>query len=297
MIDNALLGHLLDGLNSDITLIFVGDHNQLPSVGPGDVLRDLIASSKIPVIELNDLYRQKENSYIITLAHEIKEGIISERLNSKQDDYNFIECHRNNISSYIVELCEKALAKGYSDKEIQVLIPMYKGINGIDNINVMLQNVFNPKKNNQEEFIYNNIKYRVGDKVLQIKNNNDLNISNGDIGTVKNIDYKDKEYVITIDFNDELYEYTPKDFEDIRLGYAISIHKSQGSEFDIVILPMDLSYNRMLYRKLIYTAVTRAKKSLLIVGEKEAFIKSIKNQKEIVRKTSLDDKLLELFNN
>jgi exodeoxyribonuclease V alpha subunit len=293
MIDNSLLFHLFSGLPNNIKMIFVGDHNQLPSVLPGEILKDLIDCGKVPVIELNDLYRQKENSYIISLAHDIKDGIVDNNINEKKDDYNFIEARSSDIKEILVQLCIKALEKGYSYKEIQVLIPMYKGINGIDNINIALQNVFNPKKENEIIFDYNNVEYRIGDKVLQTKNNNDLNISNGDIGTIENIIYKDLEYTILIDFNDEIFEYNKKDFEDIRLGYAISIHKAQGSEFDIVILPMDLSYNRMLYRKLIYTAVTRAKKSLMVIGNLEAFRTSILNKREEKRYTSLSNRLFE----
>lgn len=296
MLDNFLLTNMLKGLPSNIKIIFVGDHNQLPSVGPGEVLKDLIMCDKVPVVKLDDLYRQKEDSYIISLAHNIKDGIINEKYDHKHDDYNFIEVDKSNIKNIIYELCQKALEKGYSYKEIQVLIPMYKGINGIDNINIMLQTVFNPKIKGNKDFIHNNITYRTGDKVLQIKNNNDLNISNGDIGTIENILYKDGEYSILIDFNDELVEYRPKDFDDIRLGYAISIHKSQGSEFEIIILPMDMSYKRMLYRKLLYTAVTRAKKSLMIIGSKEAFKHAIINQREQVRKTSLKDRLDKITN-
>jgi exodeoxyribonuclease V alpha subunit len=293
MIDNSLLFHLFSGLPNNIKMIFVGDHNQLPSVLPGEILKDLIDCGKVPVIELNDLYRQKENSYIISLAHDIKDGIVDNNINEKKDDYNFIEARSSDIKEILVQLCIKALEKGYSYKEIQVLIPMYKGINGIDNINIALQNVFNPKKENEITFAYNNVEYRIGDKVLQTKNNNDLNISNGDIGTIENIIHKDLEYTILIDFNDEIFEYNKKDFEDIRLGYAISIHKAQGSEFDIVILPMDLSYNRMLYRKLIYTAVTRAKKSLMVIGNLEAFRTSILNKREEKRYTSLSNRLFE----
>jgi exodeoxyribonuclease V alpha subunit len=291
MIDNSLLFHLFEGLPNNIKMIFVGDHNQLPSVGPGEILKDLINSLEVPVIELNDLYRQKENSYIITLAHNIKNGIIPTDYETKRSDYNFIEARKGDIKDYIVKLCEKALSKGYSHSEIQVLIPMYKGINGIDNINNTLQDIFNPYNEKSLTFTHNNVTYRIGDKVLQIKNNNDLNISNGDIGIIENIIYSDDEYTILINFNDEIFEYTKKDFDDIRLGYAISIHKAQGSEFDIVIMPMDLAYNRMLYRKLIYTGVTRAKTSLMIVGEKEAFERSILNQREEKRKTSLSERL------
>lgn len=295
MIDHFLLFHLFEGLPTNIKLVFVGDHNQLPSVGPGEILRDLINSEYIPTIELNALYRQKETSYIVSLAHEIKEGLIPSKFDTKQDDYNFVEARRGDIQSYIIQLCQKALEKGYSYKEIQILVPMYKGINGIDAINKELQDVFNHRDEGEITFTHNGVTYRIGDKVLQIKNNNDLNISNGDIGTIENIIYSDGEYSILIDFNDEILEYSSKDFDDIRLGYAISIHKAQGSEFDIVILPMDLSYNRMLYRKLIYTAITRAKKSLMLVGEKEAFIKAVKNEREEKRKTSLTEHIKNFY--
>lgn len=291
MIDNFLLTNLFTGLPSNIKLIFVGDHNQLPSVGPGDVLKDLINSKKIKTIELNDLYRQKEGSYIISLAHEIKDGIIDNDFTKKRDDYNFIEASKGDIKTYILKLCENAIQKGYSYKDIQVLVPMYKGINGIDSMNGMLQDVFNPKADRKNTFISNNVEYRVGDKVLQIKNNNDLNVSNGDIGVIRSINLKDSEYTIEIDFSYDIIEFSKKDFEDIRLGYAISIHKAQGSEFDIVVMPMDSAYSRMLYRKLIYTGITRAKKTLMIVGEKDAFIKAIMNNKERIRKTSLSRRL------
>jgi len=287
MIDNFLLYNLFKGLSNNVKMILVGDHNQLPSVGPGQILKDLIESENVPVIKLSNLYRQKEDSYIVTLAHNINEGIIPPELTLKKEDYNFIRVRKSDICDAVLMLCQKALEKGYSYKEIQVLIPMYKGVNGIDAMNIMLQDVFNPVNDKNNTFTHNNVTYRVGDKVLQIKNNNDLNISNGDIGTIENIVYKNNEYIIYIDFNDEIYEYSAKDFDDIRLGYAISIHKSQGSEFDIVILPMDLSYNRMLYRKLIYTAVTRAKRSLMVVGEIEALNKAIINEREEIRKTSL----------
>lgn len=296
MLDNFLLANLLKGLPPNIKIIFVGDQNQLPSVGPGEILKDLIMSQHIPVIELDDLYRQQEDSYIISLAHDIKDGLINEGFDAKHDDYNFVEVDRLNIKNIIHDLCLKALKKGYSYKDIQVLIPMYKGINGIDNINTMLQAVFNPETKKNNQFIHNNITYRTGDKVLQTKNNNDLNISNGDIGTIEDIQYENSQYSIMIDFNDEIVEYKPKDFDDIKLGYAISIHKSQGSEFEIVILPIEASYRRMLYRKLIYTAVTRAKKSLMIIGSQEAFKYAVINERELTRKTSLKSRLDKITN-
>lgn len=292
MIDNLLLKNLLDGLNNDIKLIMVGDHNQLPSVLPGQILKDLIDSDVVPVVKLNELYRQKEDSYIVNLAHEIRLGNVSEDLYLKKADYTFIECNKYDVEQMIVELCKKAINKNYSYKDVQLLVPMYKGINGIDNLNKKLQDIFNPKDKNKNEIEYNNIKYREGDKILQIKNVSDYDVSNGDIGIIDYIGNEKDNYKILIDFDGELIEYTKGDLEFVRLGYAISIHKAQGSEFDIVIIPMDLSFSRMLYRKLIYTAVTRAKKSLTLIGEKEALIRSISNVREDVRKTTLKDLLL-----
>ena len=189
-----------------------------------------------------------------------------------------ISCFNNN--KLISELCKKALEKGYTYNQLQVLVPMYKGANGIDNLNNKLQDIFNPKQDNKDEFIYNEVIFREGDKVLQTKNINDLEISNGDIGIIDSITKTNNNVKAIINFDGIVVEFTKKNFEDLKLGYAISIHKSQGSEFEIVIMPMDISYKRMLYRKLIYTGITRAKKSLIIVGEKEAFIYGIKRVEE-----------------
>ena len=283
MIDNFLLNSLFMGLKNDIKLILVGDHNQLPSVGSGQVLKDLIESNKLPVIELDELYRQRENSYIITLAHKIRKGELSDEYKTNKDDYQFIKCHREEIKEVVRRLCEEAIIRNDNYKDIQVLVPMYKGLNGIDNMNEMLQNIFNPKDNNKQELEYQGIIYREGDKVLQIKNNNELGISNGDIGFIEKFIKVDDKTNILIDFDGEIVTYSLKEFEDITLGYAISIHKAQGSEFDIVIMPMDKSYQRMLYRKLIYTGITRTK-TLFLVGELEAFILGVKNVREEVRK-------------
>jgi exodeoxyribonuclease V alpha subunit len=210
----------------------------------------------------------------------------------KKSDYNFIECDKYNVEKLIIEVCKKAIGKNYSYKEIQVLIPMYKGINGIDNLNKKLQEVFNPKSKDKREMEYGGIIYREQVKVLQIKNVSDYDISNGDIGIIDYIGNETDNYKIVIDFDGELIEYNKSDLENVRLGYAISIHKAQGSEFDIVVIPMDLSFSRMLYRKLIYTAVTRAKKSLILIGEKEALISSVKNLKESDRMTTLKDNIV-----
>ena len=276
MIDMFLFNSLLDGLNDNVRLIMVGDYNQLPSVLPGEILKDLIDSNILPTVYLNELYRQKEDSYIINLSKEVKDGVLSSDLDEKKGDYNFIEVKRELINSMVCELCKKAIEKGYSYNDLQVLVPMYKGINGIDNLNNKLQEIFNPNDGGKDEFIYGDTIFREGDKVLQTKNISDLEISNGDIGIIDSITKIKNDISAIINFDGVIVEFSKKNFEDLKLGYAISIHKSQGSEFDLVIMPMDLSYSRMLYRRLIYTAITRAKKSLTIIGEKDTFIFGVK---------------------
>ena len=286
MIDLLLFNSLLEALEDDVKVLIVGDHNQLPSILPGQILKDLIDTNIIKTTYLKELYRQKEKSYIIELASKIKDEDLVE-IENKKSDFSFIECNKYNIESLIIEVCKKAIEKKYSYKDIQVLVPMYKGLNGIDNLNKKLQEIFNPKNESKKEIEYFKTIYRENDKVLQIKNLSDSNVSNGDIGIIKKIDN-----TIIIEFDNETVEYKKADLENIKLGYAISIHKSQGSEFDIVIMPMDSSYNRMLYKKLIYTAVTRAKKSLMIIGEKEALLKGVKNKKEEDRLTTLKEKII-----
>ncbi len=295
MIDNFLLNSLFKGLIDDVKVILVGDHNQLPSVGSGQVLKDLIESAKVPVIELNYLYRQQATSYIISLAHQINKGVLSLEYKQKKDDYNFIECTKKDIKDIIVKICQKALDKGFNYKDIQVLVPMYKGINGIDAMNKALQVIFNPFSQQKKEKEYQGVIYREGDKVLQIKNNNDIGISNGDIGIIESFLKIDGKEKIIIDFDGEIVTYSLKEFDDVRLGYAISIHKAQGSEFDIVVIPMDLSFNRMLYRKLIYTGITRTKKSLMLVGQSVAFENSVYNVREEKRKTTLKEMIINLI--
>ncbi len=291
MIDVFLLDNLFKGLFDDIKIVFVGDYNQLPSVLPGQVLKDMIDSKVINTIELKELYRQKEDSYIISLANEINDGILSENCFVKCGDYNFIECSRNNIEKCVVDICDKYIEKGFNEKDIQILAPMYKGINGIDNLNKKLQDVFN-KKEGKKEINYTNNIFREKDKILQTKNIPDTDISNGDIGIIESIDLIDNS--ILIDFDSEYLECSKQDLDNIKLGYAISIHKAQGSEFDIVIIPMDTSFSRMLYRKLIYTAVTRAKKYLLLVGERQALINAVNNIQEQSRFTGLKNRLTKI---
>lgn len=300
MIDSVLMSSLLKGITLNAKVILVGDYYQLPSVSQGQVLKDLIDSNCLDVVKLNCLYRQSEDSYITTLAHEIKNKEISENNLSKYDDYNFLQCSNDKILGSVVDVVKKALDKGYSDKDIQILAPMYKSINGIDSLNKILQEIMNPKDASKNEITSGEIIYREGDKILQLVNDSDNSISNGDIGYIESImpanKTKSKKNEVVINFFGNRVIYTPKDFKNITHGYAISVHKSQGGEFKMVIIPMSSSFRRMLYNKLIYTAVTRAKEKLILVGDPQAFIYGIRNDYVENRKTGLKEMIENKYN-
>lgn len=299
MIDTLLMEALLKGTRRDAKFIFVGDYYQLPSVSEGQILKDLIDSDVLPVISLNQIYRQSEGSYILNLAYDIKDKNISEDLFIKKDDYLFINSDSDNTLNYVKEIVSRAINKGLTDREIQVLAPMYKSICGIDNLNIMLQELFNPCSDKKKEITYRDVIYRVGDKVLQLVNDTENNVYNGDIGYIDDIIIsKDKKVInqINIDYDGNIVEYTPDKFINFRHGYAISIHKVQGSEFDTVVMPITNSFKRMLYNKLVYTGVTRAKKSLILVGDPNAFIYGINNDYVDNRKTTLKDFIIDKYN-
>ena len=299
MIDTLLMEALFKGIRRDAKLILVGDYYQLPSVSEGQILKDIIDSDCLPVIRLNQIYRQSEDSYILNLAYDIKNKNISEDLFIKKDDYLFISSDNDNAGSYIKEVVKKAIKKGYTDREVQILAPMYKSLNGIDNLNIMLQELFNPSSKNKKEINIRNVTFRECDKVLQLVNDPDNNVYNGDIGYIEDIIIsKDKKIInqININYDGNIVEYTPDKFINFRHGYAISIHKAQGSEFDMVIMPVVNSFKRMLYNKLVYTGVTRAKKSLVIVGDSNAFIYGINNDYVDNRKTTLKDFIINFYN-
>ena len=299
MIDNILMSSLLKGIRRDVKLILVGDYYQLPSVAPGQVLKDLIDSDMIDVIKLKSLYRQKEESYIPILATEIKDKDISDSFLMKKDDYNFINCSNDEVMLYIEQIVLKAINKGYTDKDIQILAPMYKSLNGIDNLNKLLQRIFNKEDPSKNELVFSDVVYRVGDKVLQLVNDPDNNVYNGDIGYISAIINSKKSVSkrneIWVDFDGNIVTYTPDKYINIRHGYAISVHKAQGSEFPMVIMPIVNSFNRMLYNKLIYTAVTRAKKALILVGDPKSFLNGVNNERVEIRKTTLKDKIINRY--
>ena len=285
MVDTYLFDSLLKGLRVDTKIIMVGDYNQLPSVGPGQLLKDLIESETTNVIYLKELYRQQEGSSIITLARDVNEGILDREVFLDKEDLEFITSNSNMIEDI------KKIHLSYKDydyQNIQVLAPMYKGLLGIDNLNKELQETLNPKSKNKKELQVGDVVYREKDKILQLVNMPEERIFNGDIGII----YSIENNTITIDFDSNLVRFTASNFKNFKHGYAISIHKSQGSEFDIVILPVINSYKRMLYRKLYYTAITRSKKKLYILGDIEALKYSINNNIQDLRKTTIKEKLI-----
>ncbi len=298
MIDTYLFDSLLKGINHNITLVLVGDSNQLPSVGPGLILNDLIESDKFVHTNLEQIYRQSDNSYIPILAKEIKEHDLSSEFTKQTDDYNFFHASGLTIKEMIRKICVMSKEKGLTEEEIQILAPMYRGENGIDNLNILLQDIFNPSHKDKRESKVGDVTYREGDKVLQLVNDPDNNIFNGDIGYISSINTimsPKKKEVFTIDFDGNEVVYAKEDLINIKHAYAITIHKSQGSEFAHVIMPVSKAYFKMLYNKLIYTGVSRAKKSLIIIGEEESFAMAINNDYSTNRKTNLKEQIMNKF--
>lgn len=313
MIDILLMSSLLKAIASGTRLILVGDVDQLPSVGPGNVLKDIINSGCIKVIRLNQIFRQARESFIITNAHRINNGQYP-ILNKENSDFFFIK--RENIQTLnntILELITKRLPnflKIDDLKEIQVLSPMRKSPIGVLNLNNILQNELNPHSNNKNEKEFRNITFREGDKVMQIKNNYNipwkiykdnmlveegLGVFNGDDGIIKKIDNeKEKITVVFDDFKCVDYDFTQLD--ELELSYAITIHKSQGSEYKAIIIPIHSGAPMLLTRNLLYTAITRAKKLAVIVGIPEILYKMVDNNSEINRFTFLKQRILNLNN-
>ena len=288
MVDASLFNHLLKGISVDTSIIMVGDANQLPSVGPGQVLNDIINTNMPNIVKLDYLYRQEENSNIISLSYNINNGIINK--DDFANDVSFINSDSYTLTEELKKVCKKYKDKDYND--FQVLVPFYKGINGINNLNTILQDIFNPRSTNKNEIKYGDVIYREKDKILQLTNMPDENVFNGDIGEIVSVSKKE----ILIDFDSNIVRYTPSNYINFKHGYAISIHKSQGSEFNTVVIPVVRDYSFMLYKKLYYTGVTRAKRKLYIVGDPSSLIKAVKNDKTNLRKTSLCDKLYKKLN-
>ena len=289
MIDVYLMSSLLKGISSNCKIVIVGDDHQLPSVGPGDVLHDLIDSNELRVIELKELYRQGKDSNIINLAYDIRKCNIDRNIFNADDDLTFIECSDYDVINNICDIC--STYKDISYKKFQILAPMYKGMNGIDSINNTVRDIFNSKSSVKKEHKQGDVLLREEDKVIQLTNMPDDNVYNGDIGLIYRITSSPKKE-IQIDFDSNIVKYTPANYVNFRQAYAISVHKAQGSEFDIVVIPIVKGYSKMLYQKLIYTAVTRAKQKLFLVGDMSALEYASKNIKSDIRRTTIKEYLI-----
>jgi exodeoxyribonuclease V alpha subunit len=295
MVDIWLMNQLLKSVPKGMQVVLVGDQDQLPSVGPGQVLRDFLDSKIIPTVPLVDIYRQAEGSSIIELAHSMKQGVMPVNLPEPQKDRRFFPCQIEHVQQVVAQICDNALKKGYSAKDIQVLAPMYKGNAGITELNRMLQNLFNPQSEQRREIQFGELVYRTGDIVLQLVNNPEENVYNGDRGEIVAIFYakenQEKQDQLVISFDGIEVVYLKKDLNQITHAYCCSIHKAQGSEFPIVVMPVVRNYARMLRRNLLYTGITRAKQFLLLCGDLRAIHSAITQKEELVRNSMLQEKL------
>lgn len=299
MVDLWLANHLFKSIPHDMQVILVGDEDQLPSVQPGQVLKDLLESNVVPTVKLETIYRQSEGSSIIQFAHEIKKGELPHDFEVATEDHRFFPCRIEDVSDVVAQIATHAVKKGFSVSDIQVLAPMYKGKAGVEKLNIRLQSLFNPQSEQKREIHYQETTYRTGDKVLQLINDSENQVFNGDIGIIEGIIYAkenhEREDQVIVSFEGIEVTYTRNTLQSLTLAYCCSIHKAQGSEFPIVILPFVKGFYRMLRRNLLYTAITRSKQYLLLCGEKEAFEIAIDNAREDVRNSQLREKLAALI--
>ena len=282
MVDTWLANQLLSNISSNTKLLIVGDADQLPSVSPGQVLADLLKIPLLPQTKLEKIYRQSKDSTIVTLASQIQKGILPPDFIEKKADRSYFEARNEHIPQMIERIVEAALRSGIPAQDVQVLAPMYRGQAGIDHINQLMQNLINPVETEQIIFEATDCQYRQGDKVIHLVNDAESNVFNGDLGYITDLlpakytDSKQDELTINFDGNEVIYPRS--EWYKIRLAYAMSIHKSQGSEFKVVILPVTRQSGRLLQRNLIYTAITRSKSKLVMLGEIAAFDNAIKNE-------------------
>ncbi len=291
MIDTILMHHLLKAIPPGATFILVGDVNQLPSVGAGNVLKDIIASGEVQVVKLNEIFRQAKESLIIVNAHKINNGLVpSFKSSGPKDDFYFIEQEDpEEVLRVILELTKERIPRRFGFDpvdDIQVLTPMHKGIVGAGNLNVELQKTLNPGENG---IIRGGWKFKLNDKVMQVKNNYDKEVFNGDIGRITRIYPENQEITISFDERDVPYNYT--DLDEIVLAYAVSVHKSQGSEYPAVVMPILTQHYILLQRNLVYTAVTRGRELVVMVGTMKALAIGVKNDKTQKRYTYLRHRL------
>ena len=304
MLDIPLAYHLLKAIPLTASVVFVGDVDQLPSVGPGNFLRDLIDSDRLPVVRLTEIFRQAKNSFIITIAHRINEGQTPVLDSPQESDFFFIaEEQPEKVLATIKTLCAERVPKKFGFdpmRDVQVLTPMHKGLCGSENLNRELQSTLNPTGPHVLRF---GRTYRVGDRVMQTRNNYDKDVFNGDLGRVKRIDLVEQQVIVEIEslstsggssMREVPYEFT--DMDEMLPAYAISVHKSQGNEYPCVIVPLLTQHFVLLQRNLLYTAITRGKKLVILVGSKKALAIAVRNNKTAARFSRLRERLREAKN-
>ena len=300
MVDTWLANQLFSNISSNSKILIVGDSDQLPSVSPGQVLADLLQIPSIPQTRLERIYRQSEESTIVTLASQIRQGILPADFTQKKADRSYFEIASNQIPATIEKILDAAIRSGIPARDIQVLAPMYRGAAGIDAINQLMQELLNPLQKGQISFEASQFQYRSGDKVIHLVNDAEVNVFNGDLGYITDLipgKYTEsKQDEMMIDFDGNEVSYPRNEWYKIRLAYAMSIHKSQGSEFPVVFLPITSASKRMLERNLIYTAITRAKSKLILLGELQAFDYATKHI-GTARKTYLIERFSDLLEN
>lgn len=289
MIDLLLMNNLMKAIPAGMRLVLVGDIDQLPSVGAGNVLRDIIDSKRIPVIRLTRIFRQAQESRIVMSAHAINKGVFPDTSNGKNTDFFFIQQEDpEQAVDTIVNLVKERLPNAYKrpTSDIQVLTPMQRGVVGAANLNMALQTVLNPVQVSLNRCGYS---FRQGDRVMQLRNNYDKEVFNGDLGYIERVDMEDRTLFVC--FDGRTVEYDVSELDELTLAYATTIHKSQGSEYPIVVMPVLMTHYVMLQRNLIYTGITRAKKICVLVGTKKALSFAIRNLSVLKRNTKLKERL------
>ena len=289
MIDIILMNNLTKALPTKMRLVLVGDIDQLPSVGAGNVLRDIIDSGVIPVVRLTRIFRQAQSSRVVMSAHAINRGCFPDISNGQHTDFFFMKQEEpEKVAETIVSLVRDRLPKAYRQPtaNIQVLTPMQRGVVGAANLNMALQQALN---HNTAALVRGGYTFKEGDRVMQLRNNYDKDIYNGDLGYVRSVDMEER--TLTVDFDGQMVEYEASELDELTLAYATTIHKSQGSEYPIVVMPVLMTHYVMLQRNLIYTGITRAKKICVLVGQTKALAYAIHNMKVLKRNTRLKERL------
>lgn len=290
MIDVILMYNLLKAMPDHMSLIMIGDTDQLPSVGAGNVLKDIISSGRIPVVRLTRIFRQAQGSRIIMNAHRINKGEAIDMRGGRDSDFFFASKDSDEeVQNTLVQYCTKNLPRYYHVdpmRDIQVLTPMQRGICGAANLNQVLQEAMNPTDILLRR---GGTQYRLKDKVMQIRNDYDKEVFNGDIGVISGVNMEERELTVNYDGREVVYDIS--ELDELSLAYAVTIHKAQGSEYPIVVMPFTMSHYVMLQRNLLYTGVTRAKKILVMLGQRKAVFYAVRNEKTASRNTKLSVRL------